>query len=343
MSRLLETNNNITFVDVKTTILYVLVSGSDDFYAEQLFVSITSLRRNSPGAAVSVLTDTLTHESLPSRGKMGARLLDAPDKWIVVPLDASLTKEHRSRILKTGMRQYVEGDFLFIDTDTLIVRPLDGIDAIPHELAFCLDHHCLLEDNPEFKCHRDECRQLGKDLSRNDFYFNSGVILSRDTAPVRAFFAQWQKNYLQGRSKGIKTDQQSLAQTLGSVSMPVGQLDGIWNCQLPYGVRYMGGAIVFHYFFTYAKEPHSYLFLLNDPSVLSRIRNSEELPSDVAAVIQDFFKGFPDVTLLIGKRDLDFRNTRRYKDLRRRYVPGKFSFLEFLLKVRARLPFSAKR
>ena len=326
---------------MKTQILYVLVSDSDDFYAEQLYISLVSLRKNSPGAAATVLTDQTTHEALSHRGKMGKRLLEIADNWVVASLDPTTTKkEYRSRLLKTGMRQYIEGDFLFIDTDTIIAKPLDGIDDIPYELALCPDHHCRLQDNPEKDSIKARSLKIGVDLSRSDFYFNSGVILARDTAAVRSFFSQWQHNYIQGRENGIKTDQQSLAKTLGSQTINVGQLDGEWNCQLPYGARYMGRAIVFHYFAGNATLSGERLYLLTGTDVLARTRTSEELPADVAAVIEDFFKGMPEVSLLIGGKELDFRTTRRYKDLKRSFVPGQFSFLEFLLKIRARLPFT---
>lgn len=324
---------------MKTLILYVLVSNAEDFYAEQLYISLVSLRKNAPGAVATVLTDQTTHEALANRGKMGKRLLEIADNWVVALLDPTAAKEYRSRLLKTGMRQYIEGDFLFIDTDTIIAKPLDGIDDIPYELALCPDHHCRLQDNPEKDAIKSRCLKIGEDLSRSDFYFNSGVILARDTAAVRSFFTQWQHNYIQGRENGIKTDQQSLAKTLNSQTINVGQLEGEWNCQLPYGVRYMGSALVFHYFAGNAASSGDRLFLLNDPAVLARVRESEEIPADVAAVIDDFFKGLPEVSLLIGQKDMDFRTSRRYKDLKRRFVPGKFSFLEFLLKVRARLPF----
>ena len=327
---------------MKTIILYVLVSDSEDFYAEQLYISLVSLRKNAPGAVATVLTDQSTHDALASRGEIGKRLLAMADKWVIISLDSDSTKEYRSRLLKTGMRQYIDGDFLFIDTDTLIVRPLEQIDSIPDELALCLDHHCHLHANPEKEYIKDRCLQIGEDLSQTDCYFNSGVILARDTAMVRDVFTQWQQNYLEGRTHGIKTDQQSLAKTLNNPFFKVGQLDGEWNCQLPYGVRYMGSAIVFHYFAGNAASSGEQLFLLNDTDVLARIRTGKELPSDVAAVVQDFFKGIPELSLLIGKKDMDFRTTRRYKDLKRCYVPGKFSFLEFLLKVKARLPFTKK-
>jgi len=340
---LLRTINNVTFVGVKTRILYVLASDSEDFYAEQLYVSLLSLRKNSPGAAVTVLTDQITQSGLRGRGKVGERLLEAADNWVVTPLDPSFTKEYRSRLLKTGMRQYVDGDFLFIDTDTLIVRPLDGIDACAEDLALCLDHHCTLQENPEKKSHIDHGKLLGEDLSESEFYYNSGVILAKDTPQVRAVFSEWQRNYIQGRQKGIRFDQPSLAVTLKKASCPVGQLDGKWNCQLPYGVRHMGEAIIFHYFAGSFGKGSRPLFLLHNPPVLLQIRNSEDLPAEVTAVTEDFFKGISRISYLADESDMIFMTTRRYWDLRKGFVPGKFSFLEFLLKVRARLPFAGKR
>ena len=102
----------------------------------------------------------------------------------------------------------------------------------------------------------------------------------------------------------------------------------------------MGRAIVFHYFAGNTALSGERLYLLTGTDVLARTRTGEELPADVAAVIEDFFKGMPEVSLLIGGKELDFRTTRRYKDLKRSFVPGQFSFLEFLLKIRARLPFT---
>ena len=328
---------------MKTKILYVLISDLGDFYAEQLYISLISLRKNSPEAVVTVLTDQITYDTLTTRGKVGKHLLVAPVDWVIAPQDPACTKEFRSRLLKTGMRQYVDGDFLYIDTDTIIAKPLDGVDNIPHELALCLDHHCPINDNPEKNLIKNRCLKIGEDLSQSPFYFNSGVILARDTQSVRDFFSQWQKNYLMGREYGIKTDQQSLAKTLNNNPINVGQLGGEWNCQLPYGVRYMGSSIIFHYFAGISANLDEKLFILNDIDVLSRIRSSEEMPSDVEDVVNDFFKGISNVSMLIGKQDMVFRTTRRYKDLKRSFVPGKFSFLEILLKVKARLPFTRER
>ena len=48
-------------------------------------------------------------------------------------------------------------------------------------------------------------------------------------------------------------------------------------------------------------------------------------------------KGISPLSYLASTEDFSFFTTRRYRDLRKMYVPGKFSLLEFLLKVSARL------
>lgn len=319
---------------MKTKILYVLTSDAEDGYAEQLLLSLLSLRRHCGEAQVYILTDRATREQLPVRGKSGETLLKLADEWIVAELDASLPKQLRSRLLKTGMRDYIDGDFLFIDSDTLIMHPLDGIDRIESPLAMCLDHHCPLRDIVIYKDLIAHCRQIGFEMSLEDSYFNSGVIYARDTPEVREFFRIWQKKYLIGRERGMKQDQPSLAWTVSERPI-VARLDEVWNCQLPYGTRYMKDAIIFHYFSS--GQDGSGLFYLNHPEILEKIRRDAVPDQMVDEIIDDPFKGISPQSLLVSTEDFTFFTTRRYRDLRRLYVPGRFSILEFLLKVRARL------
>ena len=319
---------------MKTKILYVLASDGADYYAEQLLLSLLSLRRHLEGAEVCVLTDEATLKQLPERGKSGAALLDLPDRWITAPIDATLPKQFRSRLLKTGMRKYVDGDFLFIDTDTLIVRDLSGIDDTPADLALCLDHHCALKDIAVRKDILFKCRKAGFAMRDEDLYFNSGVLFARDTPRVRDFFASWEEKYLAGRKNGIGWDQPSLAWAVAEDPI-AGELDAVWNCQLPYGVRYMKDARIFHYFAN--GQDGSRLFWLNRPEVLEEIRRSGAPDETVQAILDDPFKGISPLSYLASTEDFSFFTTRRYRDLRKMYVPGKFSLLEFLLKVRARL------
>ena len=100
---------------MKIKLLYILVSSPEDVYLEQAYVSATSARRRNPQAYLTLLTDTATEATLGSRGPQDEAFRALFDEVVVAPLDPSLPAMKRSRLLKTGMREYVKGDFLFID------------------------------------------------------------------------------------------------------------------------------------------------------------------------------------------------------------------------------------
>ena len=97
---------------MKTKILYVLVSSEADVYLEQALVSAYSARRHNPDAVLTLLSDTDTLRSLPQRSPLLDSLFQ---EKVPVDFGADVPPMTRSRLLKTGMRNYVDGDFLYID------------------------------------------------------------------------------------------------------------------------------------------------------------------------------------------------------------------------------------
>ncbi len=198
---------------MKTKLLYILVSTPKDVYLEQAYVSVASARRRNPGSHITLLTDTVTEASFGQRGAQDAAFRALFDEVVVAPLDPSLPAMKRSRLLKTGMRQYVEGDFLFIDADTVVVRSLEEIDSVEASLAACRDLHAPFREHPHRRATINMCKRFGFDVSGSENYFNSGVLLVKDTPENHRFFALWQENYLKGQAAGISPDQPSFAQT----------------------------------------------------------------------------------------------------------------------------------
>ena len=98
--------------------LFVLTSSPKDFFCEQTLVAIASLRVHNPGAFVTLLTDDKTAETLTGPR---AALKDAVDELKVLTLDEKFTPMLRSRYLKTVMRNEIDGDFLYMDSDIAIV------------------------------------------------------------------------------------------------------------------------------------------------------------------------------------------------------------------------------
>ena len=318
---------------MKTKLLYILVSGPSDVYLEQAFVSASSCARHTPGASMTLLTDKATADGWLYVNPLSKAFTALFSEVLVAPLDPAIPAMKRSRLLKTGMREYVKGDFLFIDADTVIASPLDAIDSFKADLAAAPDLHSAFLEHPHRQATINMCRKLDYDPSGDEFYYNSGVLLVRDTDANHDFFREWQKNYLAGYEKGIRPDQPSLAKT--NAGRQIVRLPDVWNVEVQNGVRYLRDAFIVHYMVTnVGSGPQDSLFLLNSKDTLLRMRYAGAITPEIEEVIGNPFKGYAPVTQVFAGEDLYLFRTRRYRWLRSHYKPGKRSFLEWLLKVR---------
>ena len=122
-----------------TKYVFVLTSSPKDFYCEQTLVAVASLRVHNPGAFVTLLTDDRTLATLTGNR---AALKDAVDEIKALTLDEKLTPMLRSRFLKTSIRNVIDGDFLFLDSDIAVAH---NTSSIYHETYL----HCtLLQEKP---------------------------------------------------------------------------------------------------------------------------------------------------------------------------------------------------
>ena len=178
------------------------------------------------------------------------------------------------------------------------------------------------------------CEKLGFDASGVPDYFNSGVLLVKDTPENHLFFDAWQKNYMDSYEKGIKADQPSLAKTLFSEVVKMAVLPDEWNCEVQNGVRYLRDAYIVHYMVTNVGcGPQDQLFSLNNRNTLLAVRQAGALTPEVTAVIGNPHLGYAPVTQVFAGEDLYLFRTRRYRRLRKHYHPNRWSLGEFCLKV----------
>lgn len=234
----------------KMKFLYVCTSSNTDFFLEQTFVSIVTLKLNTPNAFVSLLIDKATEKTLVNDRK---KIKDIVDEITVIDLDESLSAQIRSRLLKTSMRHHIQGDFLFIDSDTIILSNLEEINQNPNDLAGVLDCHTLLHNNPQIQIHSHikKMKNLCSDRAflNNELYFNSGVLLVRDSNENHSFFKMWHELYKKHQKQNnIIQDQPTLALTNFKSGNVIKELDGTWNCQLNYGTHLFRSAKILHFF-----------------------------------------------------------------------------------------------
>ena len=228
--------------------LYVLTSTENDSFLEQTFVSILSLKQKTPNAFVTLLTDKCTEETF-VHGRENIRVLC--DEIVVKDLDRNFSGKVRSRLLKTNMRNLVDGDFLYIDSDTVILDNLSEIENTSADFAGIQDWHCVFSKNMQFYTHQKLKARVcaDKNFLLSEVYINGGVLFVRDNQRNRDFFKQWNELYLECLQKqGISQDQPTLAYINYKNDFPIHELDGPWNCQLPNGLKYFRTAKILHYF-----------------------------------------------------------------------------------------------
>ena len=230
--------------------LYVCTSSQDDLFLEQTFASIVSLRQKMPEAFVSLLMDRCTERTLVDGRE---RIKDLVNELVVQNLDEGLSGKVRSRILKTLMRNCVDGDFLYIDSDTVVLEDLSEMENATFDLAGVQDGHTALSKSMLLrkKMHRKEMSNLNSDEAflNNETYINSGVLFVRDIPENREFFRLWNEYYLKFLKKeNISQDQPTLALVNYLKGFPIYELNGRWNCQLCYGASFFRKAKILHFF-----------------------------------------------------------------------------------------------
>ena len=291
---------------MKTKVVYVLVSSPNDLYLEQTYVSMCSLKYHQPDVHIVLLTDRTTSKTF--TGKRSDEIRYA-DEIVVVDLedDITPTAKHRAFELKTLVRNKVDGDLLYVDCDTIIVRPLVNIDQLQVPMAVCRDSHCDYADNPYRPMNVYDGKLCGWPSEKYSVFHNSGVIFVKDLAETREFYHRWNNAIHRCYEKMLVNDQLALAQVNYESNGFIHNLSDVWNCELKHGIRYLKDAYIVHYLCTNASlHSNKQLFLLNDKSVLLRIKDTGIIGDDVKQTIDDPFMGLAELTHCFAGEDVYF-------------------------------------
>lgn len=265
---------------MKTKVVYSIVSSASDNYCEQLIMSLHSLRKHNPDACVEIVCDNDTAVSFAE----GWRSVISQYSVQIIAFDTphEYNNMERSRFLKTNLRKFVSGDYLFIDCDTIICGPLDAIDHIDAEIAACADLNAELNLTEKNTLTKIERAGLG-DASGLP-YFNSGVMLVKDTPLAHQLYEEWYHLWLHSKAHGVPQDQPALCLANQHCGEVVKELDGKWNCQFKFqtGYRHLADALIMHYFA--AKEEHRFW---NQPELMiyEQIRERHGVDDAVDEVI----------------------------------------------------------
>ena len=213
---------------MKTKIVYVLVSQESDYYYEMFLLSHYSLRLYHPigDAEVVLVMDKDTNQRLCE--KKASVLNDVTP--IVVDVPDEYTIMQRSRYLKTSLRNLVNGDFLYLDVDTIICGRIASIDKVEADIAMVSDCNTELSNRNDMSIYY--CEKAGFTELDGEPYFNAGVILAKDNNRVCSLFNEWHYLWKISLKNNVPQDQPALCQANRNLNYPVRELSYIWNCMI---------------------------------------------------------------------------------------------------------------
>lgn len=233
---------------MKTKIVYVVASHADDYYMEQAFVSAWSVRHYNSNCLIEIVCDQDTMNTFDSGVRAQYKYLF--DKFIVLDFQEEQCIMERSRSMKTRLREIVEGDFLYLDTDTIVCGDLSCVDGFNFDLGLVSDCNCEFGKFINWKVVVSRTRRLyDVDISAETRYFNSGVIYAKDCKSTHSFYRYWNELW-KGRiaePDGLK-DQCALAVANIKCNHLIYEMSGDFNCQIKASIQYLHTSKVIHYF-----------------------------------------------------------------------------------------------
>lgn len=304
-------------------IVYVLVANEKNLYLEEMWVSIFSLRRHHPEATVKVLMDIETKEYLSRFPQLTSMI----DETVVVQTPAGYNEKQRSRQIKTTIRNVLKGDYIFIDTDTVICKPLDGIVKDIAEMkdfrgiAAVREGHATMKDTL-FPPTGTVKRIFDIDISQSPLMTNSGVMFVADIPFTHEFYKRWNENWKRSCfEKGNSQDQPSLYATDYQYGYVIRELSGIYNAQVAMSLKYYADAVILHWWHMDFIEDQSYspYFSLE---IYQNLKKAGEITPQIEDLIINAKQSFVSPTMPVGKEHILFLFSPAGKIFNRIYKEG---------------------
>jgi hypothetical protein len=191
------------------------------------WVSAHSVRRQEPNARIIMVVEGT---SSGATEEMTARFATIADTVITKRASVS-TPVAKSRFHKILLREYIDGDFLYLDSDTLAVAPFADV----------------LQCKGEVGAVEQPFRQLGWQYPL-PYQVNAGVILLRDTPAVHAFSREWLKRFQESTALPHVWDQATFNSALFATGVPHEVLPHGYNAMVVKRNYRFRSARILHFF-----------------------------------------------------------------------------------------------
>lgn len=286
--------------------LYILVGSPKGFYCEQTLVSMASLKHVVPDSVITLLVDKFTDRDYKTEI---ARIQNYVSEYIVVPNEDNISPIARSRYIKTSMRKYVDGDFLYVDADTVWNSPPEESD-FTHDVMGVLDGHCLLNEHPAKKWIENDFRKV-KYNPKVEKYINGGILFSKDSDASRKFFEHWHEKWMETSASGYFIDMPSLNYAIKQIGDSFALLPDSYNVQISLSWEHFFRAKVIHFFTGWQKKYFESPYLFQKESFWNDVRE-KGLCESVVSAIENPLSSFKKMRGVYGPSEFEFRQTALY-------------------------------
>lgn len=287
---------------MKTQAVYIVTSGNNDFYLEQLIISAFSLKLHNPNVKIIVVMDDDTSDGLTgNRGQLWHYVSDI----VSVKIPEEYSNMERSRYLKTNLRNIIVGDFLFIDTDTVVTGDLSEIDSFNCSIGAVIDKHIAIFNHSGQQNIIELSKKYNWNIPKNGNYFNSGIMYVKDNDATHKFYERWHNHWKKGLLKyGKGIDQPALAKANEDSNYLITELPGIFNCQIiENGLRYLYEAKIIHYYASNMNRWDS-PYLFRDQKLYSTVREFG-INNEIKNLIIHAKEAFNNKCLILGGNTCD--------------------------------------
>jgi len=311
--------------------VYILVGSTDGFYYEHTLFSLASLKNVCPFAKITLLVDDLTSSA---ENALFSQIRDYVDEYIVHTFEKEVPSIAKSRILKTKMRSLIEGDFLYVDSDTVWAAPIDE-SVFLEDVMGVLDGNCNLNDHP---------LRMGilKDFEKTgcnpcvEKYVNGGVLYVKDSMKSRKFFDIWHNKWLETSKSGYYIDMPSLNYAFKEVyENDVPLLPGTYNAQISRSWKFFPGAKLIHFFTGWMSGNDESPYCLQTKKFWNSVRENG-LNGLAMRVLKNPYEAFDVPIKICDKNELEMQKTTFYGliwDMYKRKVNGEMSKFDLLEKM----------
>jgi len=222
------------------TAVYVLTSHNACDMGSMAAVAMLSLRRMHPRFRIVLLVDTTTNLRLQNHP-----VLQIPDQLMCIDTGIS-DAPASSRHIKTSLARHFGESFIYLDIDTIVLRPLDALWNHTSAFAATPDGFCrgtpaafpgaFLEKFKELKWRTPEAP-----------YFSSGVFFVRRAETTLQLFDCWHRLWRESREVMGDMDQPALHEAIRLTGLNCLQLDEKFNTFPIHNLKYVKDVHVFHF------------------------------------------------------------------------------------------------